>query len=80
MPTTIDQVLGSVLREERANKGLILRQVHQQSYVSLGYISDVENGHKNASNTVLEQLCKTYEIPVSTLFFRLAEQLKEMGR
>ncbi|SDL57668.1 helix-turn-helix domain-containing protein [Tessaracoccus oleiagri] len=52
----IRQVVGEVLREMRADAGMTLRQVSMASMVSLGYLSEIERGHKEASSEVLNSI------------------------
>ena len=44
------RLLGDVLRERRLEQGLTLRQVSAEARVSLGYISEIERGQKEASS------------------------------
>jgi hypothetical protein len=49
--------LGSVLRQLRLQQGLTLREISASSGVSLGYLSEVERGHKEASSELLVAIC-----------------------
>ncbi len=57
--------LGDVLRGRRMQRGMTLRQVSAEARVSLGYISEIERGHKEASSELLASLCAALEIPLS---------------
>lgn len=46
--------LGDVLREERLARNLNLRQVSEIGCIALGYLSEVERGHKEISSELLE--------------------------
>src|SRR6476646_5102974 len=59
------RVLGDVLRSLRLERGLTLRQVSAGARVSLGYISEIERGHKEASSELLASLCSALEVPLS---------------
>lgn len=59
------QLIGEVLRTQRVAKGLTLRQVSAQARVSLGYISEVERGQKEASSELLAALCDALDVPMS---------------
>jgi transcriptional regulator with XRE-family HTH domain len=48
--------LGEVIREQRLAKGLTLRTVSANGYVSLGHLSDVERGQKEASSDCVEAI------------------------
>ncbi len=57
--------LGDVLRGHRVDQGLTLRQLSQEARVSLGYISEIERGQKEASSELLASLCGALDLPLS---------------
>ncbi|MDT9592583.1 helix-turn-helix transcriptional regulator [Nocardioides zeae] len=59
--------LGDVLRRERIDRGLTLREVSAGARVSLGYISEIERGQKEASSELLASLCAALELPLSSV-------------
>ena len=59
------RLLGDVLRELRMQRGLTLREVSAGARVSLGYISEIERGQKEASSELLASLCSALEVPLS---------------
>lgn len=59
------RILGDVLRAERLDRGLTLRQVSAAARVSPGYISEIERGTKEASSELLASLCGALELPLS---------------
>jgi transcriptional regulator with XRE-family HTH domain len=59
------RLLGDVLRERRLEQGLTLRQVSAEARVSLGYISEIERGQKEASSELLASLCTALDTPLS---------------
>jgi transcriptional regulator with XRE-family HTH domain len=59
------RLLGDVLRERRMERGMTLREVSKQARVSLGYISEIERGQKEASSELLASLCGALEAPLS---------------
>jgi transcriptional regulator with XRE-family HTH domain len=59
------RLLGDVLRERRLEQGLTLRQVSAEARVSLGYISEIERGQKEASSELLASLCSALDAPLS---------------
>lgn len=52
----IREVIGQTLREMRVEAGMTLRQVSVASMVSLGYLSEIERGHKEPSSEVLNSI------------------------
>jgi transcriptional regulator with XRE-family HTH domain len=59
------RLLGEVLRAQRMRQGRTLRQVSADARVSLGYISEIERGQKEASSELLASLCSALETPLS---------------
>ena len=59
------RLLGDVLRAQRMQQGLTLREVSAEARVSLGYISEIERGQKEASSELLASLCTALEVPLS---------------
>lgn len=59
------RTLGEVLRAARVERGLTLREVSKEARVSLGYISEIERGQKEASSELLASLCGALDLPLS---------------
>ncbi len=59
------RLLGEVLRDRRMQRGLTLREVSAEARVSLGYISEIERGQKEASSELLASLCHALDLPLS---------------
>jgi XRE family transcriptional regulator, stress-response regulator len=76
-------LLGDVLRRLRLRQGRTLREVSAAARVSLGYLSEVERGQKEASSELLAAICSALETPLSQVFrevsdnFALAELQSE---
>jgi len=56
---------GGVLRDVRQQQGRTLRDVSRDARVSLGYLSEVERGQKEASSEMLAAICDALETPLS---------------
>jgi transcriptional regulator with XRE-family HTH domain len=67
------RLLGDVLRERRLEQGLTLRQVSAEARVSLGYISEIERGQKEASSELLASLCHALDAPLSEVLKDVSE-------
>src|SRR5690349_22584117 len=78
------QLLGDVLRRLRLRQGRTLREVSASARVSLGYLSEVERGQKEASSELLAAICGALNTPLSQVFrevsdnFALAELQNEL--
>lgn len=59
------QEIGDVLRDQRTRQGRTLRQVSANARVSLGYLSEVERGQKEASSELLSSICGALDLPLS---------------
>jgi transcriptional regulator with XRE-family HTH domain len=59
------RLLGDVLRNKRVQRGMTLREVSAEARVSLGYISEIERGQKEASSELLASLCTALDVPLS---------------
>lgn len=62
--------LGDELRRQRLRQGRTLREVSSLAKVSLGYLSEVERGQKEASSELLASICGALDVPLSQ-FIRL---------
>lgn len=74
--TTMRQFVGEVLRARRLAKGLTLREVSASARVSLGYISEVERGQKEASSELLAALAAAVDVPLSQLLLDVSALLQ----
>ena len=59
--------LGEALRRARQEQGRTLRQVSADAAVSLGYLSELERGQKEASSELLAAVCSALDTPLSSL-------------
>ena len=59
------QILGDVLRQHRMRQGRTLREVSGAARVSLGYLSEVERGQKEASSELLAAICLALGVRLS---------------
>ena len=57
--------LGSALRAARVEQERTLRDVAKSARVSLGYLSEVERGHKEASSELLNSICLALNLQLS---------------
>ncbi|MDO4888305.1 MAG: helix-turn-helix transcriptional regulator [Actinomycetaceae bacterium] len=67
--------LGEVLREYRQRQGRTLREVSSDARVSLGYLSEVERGQKEASSELLASICKALNVPLSHVLRLVADRI-----
>jgi hypothetical protein len=76
-------LIGDALRRMRLRQGRTLREVSASARVSLGYLSEVERGQKEASSELLAAICSALGTPLSQVLrevsdnFALAELQSE---
>jgi transcriptional regulator with XRE-family HTH domain len=66
------RILGDTLRAQRLAQRRTLREVSTEAKVSLGYLSEVERGQKEASSELLASIC-------DALGVRLAQVLRDVS-
>ncbi|MCO1596003.1 helix-turn-helix domain-containing protein [Micromonospora sp. RHAY321] len=66
------RVIGDALRARRQGQQRTLREVSTAANVSLGYLSEIERGHKEPSSELLAAIC-------DALGARLSELLREVS-
>lgn len=67
--------LGEVLRSMRLEQGRTLREVSSDAQVSLGYLSEVERGQKEASSELLESICDALGEPLWLVLRKVSDRL-----
>ncbi|MDX2340838.1 helix-turn-helix transcriptional regulator [Micrococcus antarcticus] len=69
--------IGDVLRDVRQRQGRTLREVSHDARVSLGYLSEVERGQKEASSELLASICGALDVPLSFMLREVSDRLAE---
>ncbi|MCL2849998.1 MAG: helix-turn-helix domain-containing protein [Micrococcales bacterium] len=67
--------IGDVLRDARQNQGRTLREVSSAARVSLGYLSEVERGQKEASSELLQAICYALDVPMSVILREVSDRV-----
>jgi transcriptional regulator with XRE-family HTH domain len=70
--------IGGTLRANRISQGRTLRDVAKSARVSLGYLSEVERGQKEASSELLNSICQALELQLSSVLSDVTLQLKAL--
>jgi transcriptional regulator with XRE-family HTH domain len=66
-------MLGDALRRLRLRQGRTLREVSAAARVSLGYLSEVERGQKEASSELLASICGALGAPLSQVLREVSD-------
>lgn len=69
------ELLGQTLRELRMSSAMTLRQVSSDARVSLGYLSEVERGQKEASSELLNAICGALDVSLSVVLRRVSDKV-----
>ncbi|MDX8033697.1 helix-turn-helix transcriptional regulator [Lentzea sp. BCCO 10_0856] len=75
MTVLLREAIGDRLRHARTNQRRTLREVSRTARVSLGYLSEVERGRKEASSELLSAICDALELPLSELLHHVASDI-----
>ncbi len=67
--------IGDVLRGMRQSQSRTLREVSSAAQVSLGYLSEVERGQKEASSELLSAICNALNVPLSIVLREVADRV-----
>ena len=70
--------IGTALRAARVKQGRTLRDVAKSARVSLGYLSEVERGQKEASSELLNSICTALEIHISKILSDVTLQVAQV--
>ena len=72
----VREAVGLTLRAARTSQNRTLRDVAHDARVSLGYLSEVERGQKEASSELLNAICVALGLSLSGVFNDVALELK----
>jgi XRE family transcriptional regulator, stress-response regulator len=78
--TLLRRVLGETLRGRRLRQRRTLREVSGAARVSLGYLSEVERGQKEASSELLASICEALDVKLSDLLREVSETMRRAER
>ncbi|WP_459550299.1 helix-turn-helix domain-containing protein [Nocardia sp. X0981] len=67
--TLLREAIGDSLRRARLAQSRTLREVSTSARVSLGYLSEVERGRKEASSELLAAICEALDVPLSRVLW-----------
>ena len=68
--------LGDTLRHARTRQNRTLRDVSTAANVSLGYLSEVERGRKEASSELLASICDALDLELSDLLDSVSRTMR----
>ena len=68
-------LIGEALRSTRLRQQRTLREVSGAAQVSLGYLSEVERGQKEASSELLASICRALGVRLSDVLSDVSDNL-----
>jgi len=74
--TVIRQAIGETIRSIRLRQRRTLREVSTAARVSLGYLSEIERGQKEASSELLAAICAALGVQLSEVFTEVSDTLR----
>jgi transcriptional regulator with XRE-family HTH domain len=74
--TLLRTQLGNSLRSHRLRQRRTLRDVSGAARVSLGYLSEVERGQKEASSELLASICDALELELADLLVEVSDGMR----
>ncbi len=77
MALLLREAIGDSLRRTRMSQSRTLREVSNRARVSLGYLSEVERGRKEASSELLAAICDALAVPMSDVLSDVSETMAD---
>jgi transcriptional regulator with XRE-family HTH domain len=77
--TLLRTQLGNSLRSHRLRQRRTLRDVSGAARVSLGYLSEVERGQKEASSELLASICDALDLELADLLVEVSDGMRSAG-
>ena len=74
------RLVGDVLRRHRLRQSRTLREVSAAARVSLGYLSEVERGRKEASSELLASICAALGVSLADVLREVSDDLAALER
>src|SRR4051812_28137109 len=76
-PLLMRGLLGEALRGLCTSSNLALREVSGRARVSLGYLSEIERGQKEASSELLNAICGALDVPLSNVLRQVSDKIDD---
>jgi transcriptional regulator with XRE-family HTH domain len=74
------RLVGEVLRRHRLRQSRTLRDVSATARVSLGYLSEIERGRKEASSELLAAICAALDVSLADVLREVSDDLATIER
>jgi len=75
--TDLQAIIGRVIRQERQNRRLTIKDLGDKAGLSEIYVGEIERGQKYPSAKVLESLAHALDLDVAELLELMAEEIRD---
>lgn len=72
----LQEILGKVIRQERQNRQLTIKELGEKAGLSEIYVGEIERGQKYPSAKVLESVANALELDLAELLELMAEEIR----
>lgn len=72
------QALGEVVREQRLAQGRSMRSITDEGFIAIGYLSEVERGHKDPSSQVIEAIANGLGVEAYELIIKAGYRMADL--
>jgi transcriptional regulator with XRE-family HTH domain len=72
----LQEIIGRVIRRERQDRHLKIKELADKAGVSEIYIGEIERGQKYPSSTVLESIAHALELDIAEFLELMAEEIR----
>lgn len=69
--------IGKSIRTMRMEKSMTLRDLSAKSHISLGYLSEIERGHKEVSSIVLDCVAQGLDVPLYVIIEEASRKMRD---
>src|SRR5438094_3456865 len=72
----LQEILGKVIRQERQNRRLTIKELGDKAGLSEIYVGEIERGQKYPSAKALESLANALDLDIADLLELMAEEIR----
>jgi transcriptional regulator with XRE-family HTH domain len=77
MMANLQEIIGRVIRQERQDRRLTIKELGEKAGISEIYVGEIERGQKYPSANVLESLARALELNLAEMLELMAEEIRK---
>ena len=77
MAADLQEIIGRVIRRERQDRHLTIKELGDKAGLSEIYVGEIERGQKYPSSKVLESLAQALDVDIAELLELFAEEIRQ---